>query len=115
MNLLLPEKIVKGDTFSLEGTLDVAITDWKIRCQIDDDCGQVIKLATANSGGSDEQIEITDGTSGIFIITIAKTLTVNFADKAYIEIEVETDKEQIYTIHQGEIQFKKQRIDWETP
>lgn len=117
MNLSLPEKLVKGDSFGLEGNLDVAITDWKIRCEIYDDVGQAIKLATENSGGSDDEIEITDGTNGIFVINVAKGLTDNFSDKGFIEIEVETNDipTKRYTIHQGEISFKKQRIDWETP
>jgi len=72
MNLSLPEKLVKGDSFGLEGNLDVAITDWKIRCEIYDECGLCIKLATENTGGSDEQIKITDGTNGVFVINVAK-------------------------------------------
>lgn len=106
--------IVKGDSFSLEGDLDTSITDWKIRCEIYDNCLS-IKLATANSGGADADIEITDASKGQFIINVAKNLTTEFADKSFIEIEGETAEGKIYTIHQGEINFKKERIDWTEP
>jgi len=116
MNLVLPEILIKGDSFSLEGDLDVAMTDWKVRCEIYDESGNSIKLATANSGGSVDEIEITAPATGIFIINIAKDLTTNFANKSYIEIEVETNNTPTkkFTIHQGEIEFKEQRITWET-
>lgn len=107
--------IIKGDSFSLEGTLETDITGWKLRCEIYDDCGQVIKLATENSGGSDDDIEIIEEETGNFIINVAKNLTTNFATKSFIEIEAETADGKIYTIHQGEINFKEQRINWEEP
>jgi len=117
MIFVLPETIYKGDSFSLEGTLDVDITDWKIRCEIYDDCGQCIKLATANSGGSVDQIEITDGTNGTFVINVAKDQTCNFADKAFIEIQVETNDTPTkeYTIHKSEFSLMKRQITWDAP
>jgi len=117
MNLSLPEKLIKGDSFSLEGTLDVNITDWKIRCEIYDESGNSIKLATANSGGSDDDIEITDAENGIFVINVGKDETTNFDKKSFIEIEVETDDAvtKQFTAHQGQIEFEKQRIDWKIP
>lgn len=107
--------IVKGDTFSLEGDLDTDMTDWKVRCEIYDECGQCIKLATVNSGGSDEQINITNASEGLFIINVAKDLTTCFADRSFIEIEGETSDSKIFTIHQGEINFLPERITWDTP
>lgn len=107
--------IVKGDNINLEGNLNEDITDWKIRCQIFDECGNCIKLATANSGGSDEQIEITDATNGIFLIKVAKGLTSCFQDKGFIEIEIENVSEEIHTVLQDEIRFIDEKIDWETP
>lgn len=107
--------IVKGDTINLEGDLNIDITDWKIRCQVYDDCGQCIKLATLNTGGTDDQIEVTDATNGIFIIKVIKGATKNFADKGFIEIEVENPSEEVHTVLKDEIAFVSQEIDWETP
>jgi len=117
MNLVLPEKMVKGDSFSLEGTFDTDITDWKIRCEVFDDSSHSIKIATANTGGSDDDIEITDAPNGVFVINIVKDLTDDFDDKSYIEIEVETDDtvSKKFTPHKGTIEFEDQQIDWETP
>lgn len=117
MKLTLPEKIIKGDSFSLEGDLDSAMTSWKIRCEIYDNGGLYIRLATLNSSGSDDDILITDASAGEFIINVGKNLTTNFTDKGYIEIEVETndDPTKIYTIYQGEIEFSDEKITWTDP
>jgi hypothetical protein len=117
MNSVPITDIVKGDSFSLEGNLKTPMTGWKLRCEIHDDCSNSIKLATENSGGDDDQIEITDETNGIFIINVAKNVTTNFNDKSFIEVEAETndDPTKIFTIHQGEIRFKKQEITWTEP
>lgn len=111
------EPIVKGDTILLEGTLGEDITGWKIRCEIFDDCSNNIKLATENSGGADNQIEITDAVNGVFLITVAKNLTTCFADKSFIEIEMETtdNPTQIFTVQQGEIDFTNEQITWTDP
>ncbi len=107
--------IPKGDNINLEADFDGDITDWKIRCEIYDDCGNCIKLATANSNGSDDQIEIIDAPNGIFIIKVAKNKTTCFDDRSFIEIEFETDQEEIHTPYQGDINFKKERITWTDP
>lgn len=107
--------VVKGDNINLEADLDQDINNWKLRCEIYDDCGHCIKLANTASGGSDEQIEITNATEGKFIIKVEKNKTTCFDDKSFIEIEGETPEEQIHTIHQGDINFKKERITWEAP
>ncbi len=107
--------IVKGDNINLEADLNQSIVDWKIRCEIYDDCGHCIKLATANSGGSNDEIEITDAANGLFIIKVPKNETTSFDDKSFIEIEAETDEEEIFTIHQGDINFNKERIVWTDP
>ena len=109
--------IVKGDSIPLEATLAQDITDWKIRCEIWDNSNNCIKLATANSGGANSQIEITNPTEGEFIINVGKDLTTCFDDKAFIEIEVENTETPVkqFTIHQGEIEFIIERIEWKTP
>ncbi len=107
--------IAKSDTINLEADLNTNMTGWKVRCEIYDDSGNCIRLATANTGGADTQIEITDAPNGIFLIKVLKTLTKCFDNKSFIEIEVETNIDEVHTVHQGEIQFKKERIDWVTP
>ncbi len=109
--------IIKGDSFSLEADLDTSIVDWKLRCEIYDGCSNSIKLATANSGGSDDEILITDAANGQFIINVGKNLTTCFANKSYIEIEGETadTPSKIFTIQQGEIYFKDEKITWTDP
>lgn len=108
-------KITKGDTINLLADIDAIIANWKIRCEIYDDSGNCIKLATENTGGSDDQIQITDPANGIFIIKVKKNKTTCFDDRAHIEIEMETDQGEIHTPYQGDINFEKERIDWETP
>lgn len=110
--------IVKGDTINLELSIGQNITGWKIRCEIYDAEGHCIKLASANSGGSTTQVEITDALSGIFVIHVLKATTSCFNDKASIEIEVETGTGEVFTPIVGEentIQFRNQKISWTTP
>ena len=108
--------IIKGDSFSLSGDLDTSMVDWKLRCEIYDGCNS-IKLATENSGGSDDEIEITDAATGKFIVNVGKNLTTCFNNKSFIEIEGETadTPTKIFTIHQGEIYFKDEKITWTDP
>ena len=117
MNSTPIKPVVKGDSFEIEGTLASVITDWKLRCEIYDTCGLCIKLATLNSSGADNQIEITDGANGKFLITVAKNLTTNFDKDSFIEIEAETSDSptKILTIHQGRITFLKEEITWTDP
>ena len=121
--------ITKDDTLVLECSLDYDVTDWKIRCEIYDDNTNSIKLATANSGGSDDQIEVTQEqpTASIFLIKIPSGETSIFAcgcsdeqTKVMMEIEVDTGqtvagKPQILTVFDGFINLKAQKITWETP
>jgi hypothetical protein len=115
---MIIDGVVKGDTINLELSIGQNITGWKIRCEIYDDCGHCIKLATANSGGSNSQIEITNATEGEFTIKVAKELTTLFEDKSRIEIEVENTNAEVFTPivgEENEIRFKKQQISWSTP
>lgn len=107
--------LIKGDSIDLEITANTDITGWKIRCEIYDDEGNSIKLATENTGGSDEQIEIINEADGIFTISALKGLTTNFQDSAYIEIEREDADGKVLTIYQDTIEFKKEKITWTIP
>lgn len=106
---------VKGDSIELEITANVNITGWKLRCEIYDNAGSSVQLATVNSGGNNDQIEITNATDGVFLVKVAKGLTNNFENEAFIEIEKEDATGKVLTIYQGDIFFKDQKINWENP
>lgn len=114
-------EIVKGDTIILECDINADITDWEIRFELEDECGQCIRLATANvTGGSNDQIEVTSISSSesTFLIKVASGETDCFADKAKIEIEVTTtntvnNAPEICTIFKGNVDFRRQIIEWE--
>lgn len=109
------KNIIKGDSVEFECSTTDNITGWKIRCEIYDDINHSIKKATANSGGSDSQIKITDALNGKFSIYILKGETTKFSQKSFIEIAVTTPDEKSYTVYQDKIEFKSQRIKWTTP
>ena len=107
--------IVKGDTINLQCSVGQSIAGWKIRCELYDKSGNSIELANSASGGSDDDIETTDAANGVFIVHIAKNLTTDFDDLSYIEIEVETDTNELFTPYQDDIKFNKERITWTEP
>lgn len=109
------EPLIKGDSIELEITANTDITDWKIRYEFYDKEGNSVQGATSNSGGSDDQVEVTDASDGVFLIKVAKNLTTNFENQAYLEIEREDADEKIKTIFQGEIEFKDEQITWSSP
>ncbi len=109
------EGLIKGDSIIFECNCDEDITDWKVRAELWDDGSVDIKKATANSGGSDAQIEITNATDGVFLIKIDKGETTNIVDQANLEIEMETNEGKIYTVFQSIIKFIDEKINWDTP
>lgn len=111
---------VKGDNITINCNINEDITNWKIRCSIYEPFGLTIKLATINTGGSNDQIEITTPLTGKFSIKVAKDLTKDFCEennRANIEIEVETDDvpSKKYTVLQDTIELKDQGINWTSP
>jgi len=114
---------VKGDSQQLSITVDDDITNWKIRAELFDDEGVSIKLATSNAGGSDDQIAKTAMAAGLstFLIKVASGLTTNIADKAYLEIEVDTgsdvggEDEIITILPKMTLEFTDEQITWTTP
>lgn len=112
-------KLKKGKSLTWEVEIDADITGWKIRAEICDGCHRV-KLATQNSGGSDEQILITDPTNGIFEIYIPEGATDCFEDQGKLEIEAETDqtvggKPEVIPIFEAKLILRATKIDWDTP
>jgi len=111
------EGLIKGDSINFECKTGEDITNWKIRVELWDDvsAGVDIKKATANSGGSDAQIEIIDASNGVFIIKIDKGETTDIQNQANIEIEVETNEGAIYTVFKSIVKFNDEKIKWATP
>ena len=111
------EGLIKGDTLILECNLGEDMTSWQVRAELWDDItgGVDIKKATTNSGGSDNQIEITDATGGVFLIKIDKGETTDIASQANLEIELETNEGKIYTVYQSVLRFVTEKINWTTP
>ena len=114
---LIDTPLIKGDAVDLEATLGEDITNWKLRVEIYDDAGQCVRLATANTGGADSQVEITNASDGIFLIKIPSNATLNFCDKGYIEIQAETDDDptKIITLAKDDFELVEKRITWTTP
>jgi len=113
---------VKGKTIQLSITVDDDITDWKIRAELFDNDGTSVKLATSNSGGSDDQIEKTTlGSSSVFVLKVASGLTSNIEDEAFLEIEADTgddvggDDEILTILPKMRLTFEDSKIDWITP
>ncbi|RLI54438.1 MAG: hypothetical protein DRP09_13015 [Candidatus Thorarchaeota archaeon] len=106
--------LYKGDDSALVGTLNEDITGWKVRCELWDDTHS-FKLATANSGGSDDQIEITNAAIGEFTIYLTNSITSALADVSNIEVQVETVDGKVYTVSRDTITFQERKINWTTP
>lgn len=109
---------VRGDSIELECTLGEDITGWKLRAELYSPTLS-IKKATANTGGSDSQILITNAALGEFSIYIVKgdTTDINIID-ATLEIEAETGDtpSKIYTVYQdSNVHFNGEKINWDTP
>lgn len=108
----------RSDSITINFIYDGDITNWKIRANIEDHSGHSLKLATANvTGGSNNQIEITDGENGNFNLYVAKDLTTNFDCEAELEIEVETTETvggetEKLTIKKLNIKFLEEKLDW---
>lgn len=111
-----PIKFFKGDSIDFPTTiLSNDISNWKIRAELFDEVGNCIQLATSNvTGGSVNQIEITDGANGKFTVKVLKASTECFEDRVFIEIETEDDDSKIRTLLRKELEFDKQEIDWDT-
>lgn len=109
------EGLIKGDSIVFECKLGENITNWKIRAELWDSGSVDIKKATINSGGSTNQIEITDATHGVFLIKVDKGQTTDIADQANLEIEVETNEAKIYTVFKSIVKFNDEKIKWTTP
>lgn len=109
------EGLIKGDSITFECKINETITDWKIRAELWDSGIVDIKKATVNSGGSLNQIEITDATGGVFLVKIDAGETTDITDQANLEIEVENTEGKIYTVFKSIVKFNDEKIKWATP
>ena len=113
---------IKGDTLKYQFTVDKDITDWKIRAQLSDAECRSTKIATTNSGGSDDQIAKSDigASESVFHLLFASGTTNDFQNTALLEVEVDTGQTvngqpEIITIYQGKIKLSDEQIDWTDP
>jgi len=109
--------ITKGDTILFQFTMGEDITGWKIRAELYD-CGHYIQLANTASGGSDSQILVDNVTEGIFTVIVPKDQTDYFEAKSHLEIEIEDNHSDKFTVLNGEtttVDLQTQRIKWTTP
>lgn len=110
------ENLIKGDSIIFECKAGEDVTGWEIRAELWDEGSVDIKNATANiSGGSTDQIEITDATGGVFLVKIQAGDTTNIEAQANLEIEIETTEGRVYTIFQSIVKFTSEKITWSTP
>ncbi len=109
--------ITQGDTILFQFTVGEDITGWKIRAELYD-CSHSVKLANTASGGSDSQVLVDSLSDGIFTVIVPKDRTDCFERKAHLEIEIEDNHADKFTILNGEdtqVDLKCQRIKWTTP
>jgi len=108
------EKFYQGDTLSFPFVVrDTDITGWTLRAQFTDADGNYTKMATSDvTGGSDDEIEITDAESGEFTVTVAKDETDNFCHDCYLEVERELASGVVKTIAKKYIYLEYEDVDW---
>lgn len=114
--------ITQGDTLNIACSIDINLTNYKIRSSFFSDSGPYINNANDLSGGGDTQIELISASDIIsyFTIKIAKNLTTNFSEfsYAYLEVEIEDALGEVTTILSARdtaITVNEQQINWTTP
>lgn len=111
----------KGKTIQIQSTIDENTSAWKIRAVLHDVSGHSIKLATANSGGSNNEIEKTvEGAKSIFIIKVPSGVTTDWDDKVTLEIEADTGemvggKPEIVPLYNDDFELEPTEINWTDP
>jgi len=105
----------KGDTINFYKRVTVDLTNYKIRAEVFDISGRSLKLATANSGGSDSQIKITNTLKGRFTVIIPSGNLYYWNDQSWIEIQLESPTGQIFTIDKEYLHTAYRKINWQFP
>jgi len=105
----------KGDTLHFYRRVNMDLTNCIIRAEMFDISGRSLKLATANSGGSDAMIKVTNATQGRFTITIPKATWYYWNDKSWCEIQVQDAAGELYTVDKFYLNAIYRKINWQTP
>lgn len=109
---------IKGDAMDIQFNMGQSIASWEIRAEIWDTAESENFIQKANievSGGSASEIEITNESSGIFVVHIDSGETTDFIGDVNMEVEVVDSDSKRWTIFQDSITMKKQRITWTNP
>jgi len=114
-NTDMAKTVAKSDSMALFCDINVDLTGWKIRCEVYDESGSSIKIATVNSGGTSGDIDIDNYADGFFTINVAKDLTTDFDDTGFIEIEMENSSGDTYTVYQAQFNLTDKKITWTDP
>lgn len=104
--------IIKGDNIEFECDLGEIITSWKIRAEFYDTTHSIKKATVNVTGGADEQIKITNATTGLFSVYINAGETTDFNRESNMEIEVEDTTGKKWTVGQYKIELLPERIKW---
>jgi len=114
ISLIMPDKLYRGDSISIDCKVDFDISGYIIRCEIFDYYGHSLKLRTPLISGIDPQIEITDDENGEFTIHITKNTTDYLGLTSQLEIELEDIDGKVVTNYSDVLKFYERRINWTT-
>jgi len=117
---IIDQIVYKGDTIDLEFQLykDKSkneywdLTNYQIRFELHNNVK--VKKATANvTGGSDNQIIVTDFLHGNFLVTINSEESSTLIPGDYnIEIQITSPQGKVYTVFSGGLRILPELIDW---
>lgn len=114
----------KGDSIDINGSVAQDITGWSIRAEIWDNTTAAIspfgpnsiKKATSDiTGGAVDQIEVTNVTTGTFIIYVDAGETTSMKGDIMLEIEVEDNTSPTrkrFTIYRDFIHLFDEQLTW---
>lgn len=115
-NVDFPRNPVQGNSLQITLTVDANLTDYKCRCEIQDDTENALQLATVNAGGTSGDVTITPGSSSsTIVIVIAKDDTDDFEEDCEIEVEIESSSGVCTTIFKHSFTLKEGIITWTSP
>ena len=95
--------------------MSLNLTNYQIRAEVFDISGRSLKLATANSGGADSQIKITDAAHGKFTVALPADTMYYWNDQAWIEIQMQDPTGHKFTLDKEYLHWAYRKINWNTP
>ena len=105
-SLTMPTKVYRKNSLDIGVHVNVDLTNYKIKAEIFDRFYSSLLLKTANYGGADNQIMITDAAKGNFDIHVATDKTTLFHLIAYLEITLIDADGNEYTCYFGCLKFE---------